>query len=109
MESGIKGPTFVSIGDAEKLNTFLDANPWIDKQQMFVDDYSFEVYKAAGFTRFDQVDKEKAKSVKMTAPDLKFAEWMTYFGIVGKVSPSESIANFECSIGCIVDLVPTLF
>ncbi|KAL3786522.1 hypothetical protein ACHAWO_000499 [Cyclotella atomus] len=87
LESGIRGPTFVSIGDAEKLNAFLDANPWIDRQQMFVDDYSFDVYKAAGFTRFDQVDKEKAKSVKMTAPDLKFGEWMTYFGTVGKVSP----------------------
>lgn len=60
---------------------------------MFVDDYSFDVYKAAGFTRFDQVDKEKAKSVKMTAPDLKFGEWMTYFGIVGKVSPSKFVTR----------------
>ena len=89
LESGIRGPTFVSIGDSEKLNTFLDANPWMDKQQMFVDDYEFQVYKAAGFTRFDQVDKEKAKSVKLSAPDLKFGEWIDYFKIVGKVSPSK--------------------
>ena len=68
---------------------FLDANPWIDSSQMFVDDYSFGLYKEAGFTRFDQVDKEKAKSVKMTAPDLKFGEWMSYFNTVGKVSPSK--------------------
>ena len=89
LEAGIKGPTFVSIGDADKLNVFLDANPWIDSNQMFVDDYSFGLYKEAGFTRFDQVDKEKAKSVKMTAPDLKFGEWMSYFNTVGKVSPSK--------------------
>eukprot|EP01082_Thalassiosira_pseudonana_P001045 g611.t1 g611 contig10:393898-394266(-) len=54
---------------------------------MFVDDYSFDAYKAAGFTRFDQVDKELAKKVKMTAPELSFKEWMGYFSIVGKVSP----------------------
>ncbi|KAL3793534.1 hypothetical protein HJC23_007274 [Cyclotella cryptica] len=87
VENGIKGPTFVSIGDAEKLNTFLDANPFMNKEQMFVDDYSFDAYKAAGFTRFDQVDKEKAQSVKMTAPNLKFSEWINYFRTVGKVSP----------------------
>lgn len=69
----------------------MDVNPWIDTQQMFVDDYSFEVYKAAGFTRFDQVDKEKAKLVTMTAPDLKFSEWISYFGIVGKVSPGKEL------------------
>lgn len=77
----------MSIGDAEKLNTFLDANDWMGRDQMFVDDYSFDAYKAAGFGRFDQVDKEAAKNVKMTAPELGFGEWMTYFSTVGKVSP----------------------
>ena len=69
------------------MNTFLDANEWMAKDQMFVDDYSFDAYKAAGFGRFDQVDKEAAKQVKMTAPELGFGEWITYFTTVGKVSP----------------------
>lgn len=90
VENGIKGPTFVSIGDAEKLNTFLDAHPFMDKAQMFVDDYSFDAYKAAGFTRFDKVDKEKVPSVKMTAPNLKFSEWINYFRAVAKVSPGRA-------------------
>lgn len=77
----------MSIGDADKLNTFLDANEWMARDQMFVDDYSFDAYKAAGFGRFDQVDKEAVKEVKMTAPELGFGEWMTYFTTVGKVSP----------------------
>mmetsp|Transcript_6022 Transcript_6022/g.13656 ORF Transcript_6022/g.13656 Transcript_6022/m.13656 type:complete len:114 (-) Transcript_6022:250-591(-) len=59
----------------------------MDKEQMFVDDYSFDAYKAVGFGRFDEVDKEAVKSVKMTAPDLGFGEWMSYFSIVGKISP----------------------
>lgn len=86
-EAGIGGPTFISIGDADKLNTFLDANDWMGKDQMYVDDYSFDAYKAVGFGRFDEVDKEAVKSVKMTAPDLGFGEWMKYFSIVGKISP----------------------
>ena len=86
-EVGICGPTFVSIGDAEKLNAFLDANPWMNKNRMFVDDYSFDAYKAAGFSRFDQIDKESVSNIKMTAPQLSFGEWITYFSTVGKVSP----------------------
>lgn len=86
-EAGIGGPIFVSIGDADKLNSFLDVNSFIPKEQMFVDDYSFDAYKAVGFSRFDQVDKEAAKNIKMTAPDLGFGGWMDYFSTVGKVSP----------------------
>mmetsp|Transcript_32723 Transcript_32723/g.69094 ORF Transcript_32723/g.69094 Transcript_32723/m.69094 type:complete len:124 (+) Transcript_32723:496-867(+) len=54
---------------------------------MFVDDYSFDAYKAAGFSRFDQLDKEAVKDIKMTAPALSFGEFMNYFSTVGKVSP----------------------
>ena len=86
---GIGGPVFISIGDADKLNVFLDANPWMKKDQMFVDDYSFDAYRSAGFGKFDEVDKESdaVKNFKMTSPDLKFGEWMKYFGVVNKVSP----------------------
>ena len=86
------GPIFISIGDADKLNAFLDANDWMDRDQMFVDDYSFDAYRAAGFGRFDQVDKEAVKNIKMTAPALKFGEWMNYFSVVGKVSPVPKVA-----------------
>jgi len=86
-EAGINSPIFVSIGDADKLNEFLDANPFIPIERTFVDDYSFDAYRAAGFGRFDQVDKEAVKGIKMTAPKLGFGEWITYFTTVGKVSP----------------------
>lgn len=87
MENGVNGPLFVSIGDVEKMNVFLDQNPNIPPERMFVDDYSFGAYKAVGFKSFTDVDKDVAKEVKMTAPDLSFKQWMGYMGNVGKVSP----------------------
>ncbi|KAL3811973.1 hypothetical protein ACHAXA_009591 [Cyclostephanos tholiformis] len=60
----------------------------MDRDWMFVDDYSFDAYRAAGFGRFDRADREMVKNIKMNAPDLGgFGEWMNYFSIVGKVSP----------------------
>jgi hypothetical protein len=55
----IKGPIFVSIGDEDRLNIFLEKNPDIPRSQMVVDGYDFAGYKRAGFGRFD----EKPKSV----------------------------------------------
>mmetsp|Transcript_7779 Transcript_7779/g.14669 ORF Transcript_7779/g.14669 Transcript_7779/m.14669 type:complete len:112 (-) Transcript_7779:253-588(-) len=54
---------------------------------MFVDDYTFDAYKAVGFKSFTEVDKDVVKEVKMTAPDLSWKQWMGYFGNVGKISP----------------------
>jgi len=86
-ELGIHGPIFISIGDSEKLNTFLSANEWMPRDQMLVDDYSFDAYKAVGFGRFDQLAKESVKDIKITAPDLGWKGWFNYFSTVGKVSP----------------------
>ncbi len=93
--AGISGPIFVSIGDADKLNTFLDANEWMGRDRMFVEDYSFDAYRAAGFGRFDRVDRETVKNVKMTAPELGgFRGWMNYFSIVGKVPPVPKVCSY---------------
>lgn len=86
-ERGITGPIFISIGDREKMETFLEQNPHIPASQMFVDDYSFGAYKAVGFKSITDTDKEAAKQVKLSAPDLSFKQWMAYMANVGKVSP----------------------
>ena len=87
-KEGISGPIFVTIGDQEKLNTFLDLNEFIPRNQAFVDDYTFGAYKAVGFGRFDEQDKEVVKEVKMTAPDLGgFSGAWKYMKHVGKISP----------------------
>jgi len=44
--AGVGKPIFISIGDPEKLSTFLGANDWMPRDQMFVDDYSFNACKS---------------------------------------------------------------
>jgi hypothetical protein len=70
--SSIAGPLFISIGDEEKLNVFLDKNPHVPRENAFVDGYDFAAYQAAGFGKFDT---DKAKG------------WWNYFTSVGKISP----------------------
>lgn len=85
------GPLFISIGDEEKLNLFLDKNPYIPRDQAFVDDMvEFGAYKAAGFGRFDDTDPDLAKVAtrNMGAPDLGgIRGWWNYFNSVIKLSP----------------------
>eukprot|EP00978_Attheya_sp_CCMP212_P027219 scaffold91019_cov49-Attheya_sp.AAC.2 len=87
-DTAIKGPIFISIGDSEKLETFLELNPYIPRDKAFVDDYSFAAYKSAGFGRFDETPKEDLEGFKMEAPDLGgFGGWMKYMGNVMKLAP----------------------
>lgn len=86
-DNNVNGPIFVSIGDKDKLQTFLEKNPSIDRNSMFVDDYDFGAYEAVGFQKFTDTDADTAKQVNMSAPNLGFKQWMGYFSAVGKVSP----------------------
>ncbi len=84
----MKGPIFISIGDKDKLQNFLEQNPNIPKDQMLVDDMSnFDAYKAVGFKSFTDVDKETIKGVKMSAPQLSFKQWLGYAKNVANISP----------------------
>lgn len=48
--AGVVGPIFISVGDAGKLNKFLDLNPKVPRSLSFVDDSeTFEAYAATGF------------------------------------------------------------
>jgi len=85
----IVGPIFITIGDKEKLNTFLELNPFIPTDQIYVDGYDFTAYTNASFGRFDeQQNKDALKEVKLTAPDLGgIGGWWKYMSNVGKISP----------------------
>jgi len=81
---------FVSIGDEEKLHLFLEKNPKISREQIFVDSYNFDAYKAAGFGRFDdESNKDNAKEAmsNMVAPDLGWKGWFDYLSVTAKVAP----------------------
>lgn len=85
----VTGPVFVSIGDAAKLQTFLEKNPEVDPSMTLVDDYEFGAYAAAGFGRFDEQDQDVAKEAMKTmkAPNLGWKGAWDYATSVMKVSP----------------------
>mmetsp|Transcript_9272 Transcript_9272/g.14866 ORF Transcript_9272/g.14866 Transcript_9272/m.14866 type:complete len:146 (+) Transcript_9272:79-516(+) len=95
---GITGPLFVSIGDEEKLASFLEKNQYIPLGQVFVDDdfQNFSAYKAAGFGRFDEQDPAIAKQVKLTAP--KNVNWWNYLTSITKVSPIPKDQSFGSGV-----------
>ena len=87
----VTGPIFISIGDEEKLNLFLEKNPKIPRNQVFVDDYDFGAYKSAGFGTFTDVDKDVAKKAmkNMVAPKLDggILGWWNYLTSAVKLAP----------------------
>jgi len=90
MGEDVTGPLFVSIGDQEKLELFLEKNPNISRDQIFVDGYDFDAYSKAGFGRFDDAenkDAQKGAMKNMSAPDLGFKGWFDYLSITAKVAP----------------------
>lgn len=88
--AGGTGPLFVSIGDVDKLSKFLELNPAIPRAQMFVDDYNFNAYKAAGFGSMGDIGKLDAKDIKLTAPRLGgIGGWWKYLSNVAAISPIE--------------------
>jgi len=63
--NNISGPIFISIGTAEKLQTFLELNPSVPKEAILVDDYSHKLYKDLGFSRFDQISSDKINDLEI--------------------------------------------
>lgn len=85
--AGYKGPFFVSIGkDVEGLQTFLDKNPNIPRESIFLDEDNFGGYKKMGLGKMSFTDankvREAAKSIKK--PEVNFFD---YLSIAGKVTP----------------------
>ena len=64
--TNIKGPLFISIGTPAKLNTFLELNPHVPRDSIFVDDYNHELYKQLGFSRFDELNKDDTNKINRT-------------------------------------------
>lgn len=85
--AGVAGPFFISIGDAEKLNKFLDLNPKVPRDSAFVDGYDFTAYEAAGFGKLDGSDPDAAKGAKLAAPNLSMGDWFKYTTNVMALSP----------------------
>lgn len=101
--ASIAGPCFVSIGNAEKLQVFLDNNPKIDREYTIVDDYNLKAYDALGFGNIAD-DKEKTieGSKKIKAPNFSAGDWFKYFRAVGSLMPTDKPFKFgEIPLGAV--------
>ena len=84
----INGPIFVSIGDPDRLQDFLDKNPSVNPDQMFVDGYDFAAFKEAGFGRFDQKPEELTTGVEPKPIELGGAKgWWTFLSSFMQLAP----------------------
>lgn len=85
---GVKGPVFISIGDKEKLNLFLEKTPKLPKDSLLVDDYSFSAYQTVGYGKIAENPENALKGTKnMQIPKFGFGRWKDYLTSAGKLAP----------------------
>ena len=90
--SGIQGPAFITIGEADQLKIFLENNPKVPKELIFVDETSLQAYNAMGLGQiFENKEKTAKGGLKFKPPRLGgFGEWKKYLLNVGRVTPRGS-------------------
>lgn len=80
----------IAPGSSDKLKQFLELNPEVPKNQIFVDDSKgYAAFKAMSFGSFtDEGQAERAKGVQMKSPDLGGMDgWFSYLGNMASLSP----------------------
>lgn len=83
------GPLFVSIGDAEKLQIFLQLNRNIPRNRAFVDNNELEAYNLAGLGSME-LGQEMPEDFEVAAPQLGGVwSWWRYVTNVMELSPVE--------------------
>jgi hypothetical protein len=95
----VDGPWFVSIGNPNKLQKFLELNPDVPSKQIFIDDYnSLKLYNAVGFGKFTDISGEDLKSAKVRIPNIGPATWMKYATNFLSISPLEGSRFLESGL-----------
>lgn len=89
-ERGVRGPVFISIGDSDKINLFLEKNPRVPRDLLLVDDFSMQAYKTAGFKLIGQeASKLVTEKRKIKNPNFGFKKWKDYLTSVKDLAPVE--------------------
>lgn len=87
-------PLFVSIGDSDKLRKFLELNPAVPSDRIFVDDYkTLDAYKSLKFPNFTDLKVNDAKGMKLRFPKLSFADSWKYMTNVASISPVDNVSS----------------
>jgi hypothetical protein len=73
-----------------KLSKFIELNPAIPSQLMFVDNYDFDAYNSVGLGSMKDLDNSKVKDIQLSAPKMGgFGGWWKYISNVASISPIE--------------------
>lgn len=81
----------MSIGDSIKLDKFLEINPFVPRDTIFVDDYGLDAYEAAGFTTSLGLGATLPKNKPLQPPAFNgWGEWWKYLSNVVQISPAPS-------------------
>ncbi len=73
-----------------KLSKFLELNPAVPLESMFVDNYDFDAYRNVGFGTMKDLDSSEVKDLKLRAPKMGgFSGWWKYLSNVAAISPIE--------------------
>lgn len=82
------GPVFISIGDSDQINLFLDKNPRVPRGMLLADDYAMNAYRAAGFSTIGY-DARKLVTEKRTMkmPKFSFSRQMDYLFNAAALAP----------------------
>jgi len=84
---GFVGPLMVSTGTPEKLVKFLELNPTVPRDRIFVDDSeNYDSYKALKFRKLGG-DSPPPSGVKFKVPNLDMGTWFNYMKNVISLAP----------------------
>jgi len=83
----LAGPIMVAPGTPEKLNKFLELNPTVSRDTLFVDDSeNYDAFKGMRFGKLE-IGKPPPEGTQLApAPDLGW-DWLSYLGNVMSLSP----------------------
>jgi len=97
-EANINGPMFISVGTVENVNAFLDLNPDVPRELMFMEDSAnFDAYKAVGFKTF--LDSGAKFGEMPDAPKLSRDVFWTYASNMNKIAPKVNTLEAVTRVG----------
>lgn len=91
---GLAGPILVTVGTPEKLRRFLDVNPTIPRDRIFVDDSDgYDAFKAMGFGKLLDRVPESIETLGLRIPGFDVGTAFNYITNVAWLSPVRSLAE----------------
>eukprot|EP00667_Euglena_gracilis_P007810 EG_transcript_7889 len=80
--ANVHGPFFLSVGNVENLKTFLELNPHVPHDSIFIDAKDFAAYRTVGFKNLFEVTPTTTR-----LPSFSGGEWWAYLSNVRRVIP----------------------